>query len=560
MLAKVLIVDDEVVFRSHLRNMLDWERHGFQICGEADAVSSAKRKIAQLKPDIVITDICMPDGDGLSLISFIREGYPLTGVIALSGYDNYEYVRNSLKNGVCDYLLKHLVDESSLLSALSLAFPSEKLPKDGLPSLQNERGAKKQALLDKLLKGEDLDNLEPEFEKLGIPFPKQCSAVVIVAIDEMSRHKEQYGGKWEIMFNKINEVAEEIMNKAIDGVVAPKGDDKLALVFCPDAKHSSATLHTVINDTISKLRQALKMHCNVTACYAIGDIAPSADQVSSSYSTAEALITERVYLGFDRIILTKTKEQQVSDPEMYNISFEDERSIIKSFEAGDSAGIRNIIGKIFEDRRKMRLDISKLQIVLAELLNILHWQLRENKMGDLAEIYPSYHKIFGNIQYMSLDEMMKCVADCYQKALDAVANIGVQDDFHTVTNQACVYINRHFASNISLNDIAEAVGVTPAYLSRVFKKDKRQTVVEHLNCIRVERAKKLLRERRVSFNELAELVGFNSNTYFFTVFKKYTGKTPSDYKKSLDGQREGEFGEVDAKSKVERIADRAQSS
>jgi two-component system response regulator YesN len=164
-------------------------------------------------------------------------------------------------------------------------------------------------------------------------------------------------------------------------------------------------------------------------------------------------------------------------------------------------------------------------------------------MSDIAEIYPSYHRIFGNIQYMSLDEMMKCVADCYHNALDAVSKIGIQDGFRNVTNQACVDISRHFASNISLNDIAESVGVTPAYLSRVFKKDKCQTVVEYLNCIRVDHAKKLLRERRVRLNELASLVGFNSNTYFFTVFKKYTGKTPSDYKKSLDQGQDDGLGE-----------------
>ena len=64
----VLIVDDEVVFRNSIKEILDWEKHGFYLCGEASDGLSAKQKIELLEPDIVITDIKMSGMDGLSLI------------------------------------------------------------------------------------------------------------------------------------------------------------------------------------------------------------------------------------------------------------------------------------------------------------------------------------------------------------------------------------------------------------------------------------------------------------------------------------------------------------
>jgi CheY-like chemotaxis protein len=116
-----LIVDDEAVFRASIRGMLDWGGHGFHICGEADSGLTAKQLIETLRPEIVITDICMAEADGLALITLIRDHYPQIQVIALSGYDNYEYVRESLKKGVVDYLLKHRLNSETLLGALRSA-------------------------------------------------------------------------------------------------------------------------------------------------------------------------------------------------------------------------------------------------------------------------------------------------------------------------------------------------------------------------------------------------------------------------------------------------------
>jgi two-component system response regulator YesN len=541
-------VDDEVVFRSSLKAALDWQEHGFQICGEANSGLSAKQMIEELKPDIVITDICMAEADGLSLIALIRDQYPRIQVIALSGYDDYEYVRNSMKNGAIDYLLKHRLKGDSLLAALRTA--EQRLAGGARPNSGNEPrratqerrlAVQRQSLLRGLLQGEvkDAADMGQSLERFGLQFLKGQMILAVAAIDGMSLHKQKYDQQqWWNIFDMVIEISNSIVSEMTGGVAVPLGDDRFALLFCPKGGNSHMLFYNLANECITQLRRALKMHCNLTACYSISAIFDGYARIARAYQKICALLDEKTYHDDDMIITEKAGK---ADPSAaagigraaahYNISIQDEQAISKMLKGTDEAGLIAYIEKIFEDRRKWHLDAGRLQIVLAELLNLLSRELRECSL-DIAEIYPSYHQIFGRIQYMTLNEMKLCVLDCCQKVLEAVRQFGLarQDGCHTVTKQACGYINRLYSQNISLHDVAAEIGVTPSYLSRIFKKDMKKTVVEYLNQIRIEHAKKLIREGGARLSELAGLVGFNSNTYFFTVFKQTTGKTPMQYR------------------------------
>jgi two-component system response regulator YesN len=299
-------------------------------------------------------------------------------------------------------------------------------------------------------------------------------------------------------------------------------------LFCSGKRHSQLYFHNIVNDCIIALRGALKRYYNITACYGVSKIVDSPGQVAEAHSAMGALLGDKIYHGNDIII--REKMPSVSPGEHYGISIGDERAISVMLKSAGEEELKAYIRQIFEDRRKAHLDAGRLQIVLAELLNLLNRELREFRL-DIIDVCPLYHQIFGRIQYMSLDEMKECVLDCYKKVLDALSGISYREGQHAATKQACSYVSRNYVNNISLTDVAANIGVTPSYLSRVFKKDMDRTVVEYLNQIRIERAKKMIDDGGVRLNKLYSLVGFNSNTYFFTVFKQNTGFTPTQYKK-----------------------------
>lgn len=113
----VFVADDEPWSIMALKGIIDWVEHDFVICGEAEDGKQALARILRMKPDLVISDIRMPEMDGLALIKALREQNMDTQVLLLSGYSDFEYAREALKLGCLGYLVKP-VDEKELLSYL----------------------------------------------------------------------------------------------------------------------------------------------------------------------------------------------------------------------------------------------------------------------------------------------------------------------------------------------------------------------------------------------------------------------------------------------------------
>ena len=90
---KILIIDDEYIMRQGIKHMLDWERQGFQIVGEAANGKEGLELLASLHPHIVLCDIVMPQMDGVDFSKVVQKIYPEIQIIILSSYDNFNYVK-----------------------------------------------------------------------------------------------------------------------------------------------------------------------------------------------------------------------------------------------------------------------------------------------------------------------------------------------------------------------------------------------------------------------------------------------------------------------------------
>jgi two-component system response regulator YesN len=119
-LYKFILVDDELIIRVALRDHVPWEELGFTFCGACADGGMALEKIEQDVPDVVMTDICMPFIDGIALTEMIRERYPMTKVILLTGYDDFEYAQAAVKLKVHDFLLKPITPKELRAVLLSV--------------------------------------------------------------------------------------------------------------------------------------------------------------------------------------------------------------------------------------------------------------------------------------------------------------------------------------------------------------------------------------------------------------------------------------------------------
>lgn len=108
---RLIIVDDEYLLRQLIRNIIDWKALDIEVVGEMASAELAMRQLESLKPDIILTDICMPDIDGLTFAEKIKGRNPDTKVIAITGYDNFEYAKRGICIGLDGYILKPINEE-----------------------------------------------------------------------------------------------------------------------------------------------------------------------------------------------------------------------------------------------------------------------------------------------------------------------------------------------------------------------------------------------------------------------------------------------------------------
>ena len=114
---KVIIVDDEIWIRRGLIQSIPWDRYGLRLVGEAgDGVEAHRIALAE-KPDLLFLDMRMPGLDGKQLLGMLHRDLPDLLTIVISGYSDFEYTREAVRQKAFDYLLKP-VKKDELVSVL----------------------------------------------------------------------------------------------------------------------------------------------------------------------------------------------------------------------------------------------------------------------------------------------------------------------------------------------------------------------------------------------------------------------------------------------------------
>lgn len=526
----VLIADDEQLICELLKKIIDWDELGLCLIGEQYNGKELYNAIIEKRPDIVITDISMPQMDGIELIGKIRtEGIPCHFVI-VSGYRQFEYAHNALKYDVEDYILKP-VDAGELNGALKKLISK-------ITDMENQVEGKPEAGEDKrLLKRFFLNNgiqelkqknlTLAEIEKeYGIWFQEGLFQILHVKSDIMEQTQDYVDNSTSIQ-NKISVTFQDMFQDICACILEDQSFDMIKIGINYPAENENQ-IYNKIKEYFEHIQNFADLFKGYQLTIGVGNAYDSPACFAMSEKEARAAIGSRVVLGCDKVIYWRNLEQP------HNFLTEGEtkellRSLEKSFELLETEKFKEQIKAVFRHAREHFSSEALSELLTAILELFLQTQERLFSVS-LNEDFIRKQYIYGIQSAVNLRALQEAVIRPISDAIEKQAALVEQQNRKPV-RLAFVYVEENYAKQIHLEDVAAYVDLNPVYFSNVFKKETGENFTDYLTNYRMKIAKELLRGTNDSICEISEKTGYQDTRYFSKLFKKCVGIKPSEYRK-----------------------------
>lgn len=521
----VLIIDDEKLVRTTVRQSIEWEAHGMQVAGEASSARMGMEMIEELHVDMIVMDIKMPGMSGLDCSQLVLEKYPRMKIIILSGHDDFEYASKGIHIGVFEYLLKP-VNAEELERAVIKA----------RDAIREERNHQK-----------DFDHYKEELKKHAA-YIRDRQLSELVSSSRPSQYLDSLSYLGVELSNEIfqvfliepkiqNDVTEEdkiVLKMLIRKLVEDYYDDIPGIYTVDSGSDWIIVLNNaseyLIYDSGERLIQYLEDNTETEICIDVGNTYRDLGKVRESYreaqnaakyrfSSGESIIYFRdIYPYYDTEINVETTK---------NTIYELGNTIrIGETEAAEKK-LQDIVGDFKKTGGKKEQAVILALEIFAEIMKVLT-ELKISTYSDSMNYSAVVGEVFARETFEEVEEYLrKSVQEACTFARKEVA-----DKEKSLVHRVADAIKEQYADEeMSLNTLAQKYFVNPSYLSRVFKEKTGNTFTGYLFEVRMKEAQNLVRCTDMKAYEIAERVGIVDPHYFSSCFKKYTGMSVAEFKK-----------------------------
>ena len=534
---KILIADDEYWCREKLIHMIDWKEYGLILQRPAQNGEEVLQRLKENPPDILITDINMPYVDGVELTRKLREEYPEIIVFVISGYDDFDYVRATMKSGAINYLLKP-VSKIDLITALTEAMDIlyEKRKKQQLAQEQQ----KKLQLVSSWLYDREYSRLIDHKENsyaAGISLEMNLDvagySLMLLKLHGLSDIPEEFVGDMQVFSYQ--------MKKKICGIIG-EGDTK---IFHHVSKPNE---FLVISDVLPKELKKDALMCmrelentlKVPVTVAVSDHNYSMESIYSAYVQAVTLLMRRGYEHKSTLLFYDAEEEKKQREEIYNFFSEaEETQLTVSLEQGNR---RRIVSLIADKLRKENRKYTYLEVkqAIKQINNdMLHYAIRLTDAQSMIDLENMSDYVEQELEHLDMDSLLEKEEDF----VDSILQLGMSENAESVQNvveQIKRYVEEHYAEDLSLSGLAQKYGVDKSYLSRCFKQTTGKNLIPYITQLRLEKGKEMIRANDLSLTEISYLIGYDDYAYFNRTFRKMEGMSPREYRTRFEQTQEDE--------------------
>ncbi|RIX59270.1 response regulator [Paenibacillus nanensis] len=530
MMFKLIIVDDELLMRIGIRSMLEWEAHGFRLVGEAANGREALDLAHRMSPDLIITDIKMPLMDGLCLIREVSKALTSCKFVILSNFDEIGYVKEALRLGASDYLIKSEISKDALAEVLAGIreklettagtdagrFP---LPTDYTESLTHLKERLFKDLISGLL---DEREASVKAEQLQLRVRSDLLVVSKLRIDRFEEVRRKYVEKDERLLRfSVRNILEEIIpsSRSIEIVVENSAE---YLLISNTLGKEWPDVRSELEKLLGSIQATMKDFMNISFSSGISTVVTGFREVKSAYREADYALRGRFFAGIGQAAFYEDMAGLLEKEQIENVLDSGRELLLQdaldSKHAGQIVAYLDEFRNDLDHRRADEKSIRMAYIRLTEMINSRNPRARQSENDRspyeavlTAETWEDIHKLAAEYACRSLSD-------------------GRPSDQASYADMAAEMIHRYYAEDISLQSVAGQINVHPAYLSRIFKQEKGENFISYLTRVRIERAKSILESRNYKIYEVADKVGYHNYTYFSKLFKKVVGVSPEEYR------------------------------
>lgn len=509
---QAIIVDDEPIIRFGIKASVDWQQEGIEVVADCANGAEALQVMKQRPIDILITDIKMPLMDGLVLTRHALELNEDLKVILVSSYNDFEYVREGLKLGVIDYILKHTLEPEELLSIIRRC--KQQLEQKKLAAIEAS-GAVYDSLSDqrrhyeselKLYLIDAADHLADGDYPLWL---NDTYMACCIRLNSASTFEEQHGYLYKSIL--LDQCAEMLYEEAPQGLAIQTAENEL--LFLMSYSHEQPNPIALIEKGVKQLLEE-----DGTIGVMIG------------FAEGGSGLDVRQVFHYSR---------QACDRGFFEGSgiYRYQADIAQQRHTGSGSNLPELIqaeASLNDDRlpvlvEQWRADWEKggcsPRMLKEQACRVLSMKFKQHL--DPHALVETFDRLFKSETLTELCELLKQSIVELRKARIEGIELGAT---HHPIDQALHYIDTHYLEAMTLQQVADYVHVSKNYLSILFKKVTGQNFIDYVIMLRIEKAKEMLAATSCKVYEIAEQSGFNDVKYFSKLFKKMTGYTPIDYR------------------------------
>lgn len=526
-LLKVLIVDDELMVRVGLSATIQWEEYGFQVIGTCENGEQAVREIERTLPDVLFTDLKMPVMDGFELIQHIRKTDADTKIIVLSCLNEVEAVKNAMKMGADDYILKLSLSADGLkrlLQQLKDTIAERKKENSEVVPLHSGMSDEKNRFYSAILQHGIQDEKEESKFVQYSPGIQECREFFICCcmIDTIQTTETE---NHSVTSFAVDSIMDEFFQELpFCETLQPHPMKRTVFLGFPDSSPANIEM---VQQYWNKIHEVLKTHLNISCTSAISQPFYPFTRLPQAYALVEERLLDCFFIGNGNVLLCKEEPMPKKKIVISTLALSLQTMVNNRNRQGAKDFICNWFRQIQEEfegysQYSIKAAVSGVWAFISGYGPLSEQVSSADALGDSDYFNSFFHA-------KSLEELLQVLL----QGVDSLIEIAtIAHKIHPEILQLKQYIAEHIEEEITLSMAANRCCLNKTYFCSLFKKEVGETYNEYCERMKMERAKVLLLSNHSKIYEVGLQVGIQNESYFSRRFKKYFGISPGQMRQA----------------------------